>query len=295
MRAPLPPAALGALFLLLLPGLPACEDSEPRAESPAGGDSVLLLRDQAGRQVELARSPERIVSLVPSATGILRELGAEERLVARTDFDTAAVLDNLPSVGQGLRPSLERLVAHDPDLVIRFEGEQDRDTPAALDRAGIPHLGVRPDRVEDVLEMIRILGAVLERTARADSLRRGIVRELDAVRRRVEGRPRPRVAFLLGGDPPWVVTRGTFLHELLEVAGGQNVLADAGRLYAPVSVEEIVQRDVDLILVLESGSVPEQLASRPVRRLPDGVQSPGVHLARSARQISQVLHPELWP
>lgn len=295
MRAPLPPAALGALLLVLLPGLSACEESEPHAESPPAGDSVLVLRDQAGQQVELDRPPERIVSLVPSATGILRELGATERLVARTDFDTAAVLEDLPSVGQGLRPSLERLVALDPDLVIRFEGEQDRDTPAALDRAGIPHLGVRPDRVEDVLEMIRILGTVVERTARADSLRRGIARELDAVRRRVEGRPRPRVAFLLGGDPPWVVTQGTFLHELLEVAGGRNVLANAGRLYAPVAVEEIVRHDLDLILVLESGSLPEQLASRPVRRLPDGVQSPGVHLGRSARQISQVLHPELWP
>ncbi|MFW6175667.1 MAG: hypothetical protein ACOC7L_02465, partial [Acidobacteriota bacterium] len=83
--------------------------------------------------------------------------------------------------------------------------------------------------------------------------------------------------------------------ELLVVAGGENALGDAGTLYAPVSVEEIIAREVDLVLVLESGSLPAPLNSLPVRRLPDGVQSPGVRLGRSARQISRALHPELWP
>jgi len=314
-RAPAAPGvALGLSALLLVS---ACQEADSRAEGEARGvpaveapESVLedavratdpdeawprTLRDQAGRSVELARPPARIVSLVPAATTILMELGEVEHLVGRTDYDEAEDLEELPSVGGGLNPSIERLVALKPELVVRFEGDQDRATPQALDRAGVQHLAVRPDQIDDIREMAVLLGRATGQVGEARRLVDRMDRELHGVRDRVRHSSPPRVAFLLGGDPPWVVGPGTFLHELLEIAGGENALAQVDApLYAPVSVEEILRQEVDLILALEGAQIPSALQRLPVERLPDGVQSPGIDVGWSAREISRRLHPEEW-
>jgi iron complex transport system substrate-binding protein len=234
-------------------------------------------------------APERVVSLVPAATEILLALGMLDRIVARNDFDRDPSLQALPSVGGGLHPSMERLVAVEPDLVIRFEGEQDRATPAALDRAGIAHIGVRPDRIEDVRRIVLQLGGIMGVPGRAETLVAELDRELDEVRAGAPSTDRPRVAFLLGGSPPWAVGPDTFLSELLEIAGGENVLADAGPLYGPVSVETILARRVDLILIPEGNRLPAALAHLPVRRVPEAVQSPGLGLGSSARAIARAI------
>ena len=281
-------------FLVVALGLGGCEpgtDEKPDAAGP----STLSLQDQGGRTVELAGPPERVISRVPASTQVILALDEGERLVGRTEYDTSLELTHLPSVGQGLHPSLERLVSLEPDLVVRFQGPQDRDTPQALDRAGIPHLGVRPDRIVDVLQMVELLSRALGREDRGRALHSRIRGELEEVARRVEDASRPEVAFLLGGDPPWIVTDDTFLHELLEIAGGRNALGDLGTLYAPVSVEAIVQRQVDIVLAPESATIPAALRAMDVRRVPDAVQSPGVGLGASARAISEVLHPEIRP
>ena len=90
---------------------------------------------------------------------------------------------------------------------------------------------------------------------RADSLRQAMDRELDLVSLGVAGAPRPRIVFL-GGDPPSVAGPGTFLHELVEFAGGENAFADMEELYAPISLEEVLRRDVDLILAPEATPIP---------------------------------------
>jgi iron complex transport system substrate-binding protein len=295
------PAVLSAfppVFLALLVATGCGHDApdETASSRPEGGDATaLVVTDQADRVVSLASEPTRIVSLVPAATGILLALGEEERLVARTDYDHREELEDRPSVGGGLHPSLERILSLEPHLVIRFEGDQDRATPAGLERAGIPHLAVRPDGIADVRDMIHLLGEVVGRRSEAKALWSQVEEELDRVRERVAGQPRPRVAFLLGGNPPWVAGAGTFLHELVEIAGGRNAVAKLElALYAPVSVEELVAMEVDLVLILEGARIPESLREFPAARVPATVQSPGLGLAASARAVSRAIHPELW-
>lgn len=236
--------------------------------------------------------PERIVSLVPSATQVLVALGQAERIVGRTDFDTTAALADVPSVGGGLQPDLERLVALAPDLVIRFAGPSDAATAEHLDRLGIAHLAVRPDRIGDVREIVHRLGTLTGSTARADSLVRTVDRDLDEVRRAVAGRPRVRAAYVLGGTPPWVAGPGTFIDELIRLAGGENVFSDLDRLYAPASPEELATRDVDVYLTSSGATVePRLLRSAPVKELSARVQIPGPDLGEAAREVARALHP----
>ncbi len=254
---------------------------------------VLLLAGCAeGPGANMHEDPRRIVSLVPAATEILLALGEGDRLVARTDYDLGPELAQLPSVGGGLHPSLERLVALDPDLVIRFEGDQDRATPAALDRASIPHLGIRPDRIEDIRRIVREIADAVGATERGEALLHEMDDTLAEVREAARGRLQLRVAFLLGGDPPWAVGRGTFMNELLETAGGENALADLTRTYGPISVETILAREVDLILIPEGGRLPPALGAVPVRRVPEIVRSPGVAVGEAARAIARILDEE---
>ncbi|TVP57395.1 MAG: hypothetical protein EA351_05685 [Gemmatimonadales bacterium] len=291
-RTALVSCLIGILWILGACG--GAEEESSATDSVAHQGSVQQLIDDAGRSWDLDRPPERIVSLVPSATGILIALGMRDRLVARTDFDRDEALAGLPSVGGGLNPSLERLLGVRPELVIRFEGPSDRATPETLDNLGVVHLAVRPDTIGDIQRIIGLLAAAVGEPERGAELQRELAADLEAVRRSVQGLPPPRVAFLLGGDPPWVAASGTFLDELLTIAGGENVFGDEGPLYAPMSVEEIIRREPDFLLLTEGSRIPGSLDRLPVRRVPESVQSPGVEVGRSAASLARILHPEAF-
>ena len=291
--------ALSPLLLLLIATLVVpllgCGEGEPPPTPPApeeGSPYPLTLRDDAGREVVLEEEPHRIISLVPAATGIFKALGEGGRLVGRTDYDLDPELSHLPSVGGGLHPSVEQLVALAPDLVVRFEGESDQATPAALDAAGIQHIAVRPDTIGDIRRMIGTLARITDAPEEGERLLTLMDGELDRVRRLVAEEPRVRVAFVLGGDPPWVVGRGTFLHELLEIAGGENVFGDVGPLYSPVSVEEVIRRAPPLLLAPDGARFPPGLTHLPLRRVPTDVQAPGHGVGSSAVEVARVIHPE---
>jgi iron complex transport system substrate-binding protein len=280
----------GAATLLL--ALSSCDTpARPPVEASSDASAVRVI-DDGGETLRLDQPPQRIISLVPSATGMLLALGQGDRLVGRTDYDLAPEAAHLPSVGGGLGASVERIVALDPDLVIHFRADSDPGTPRQLQAAGIPHLAIRPDRIEDVRRILQLIGTVVHETARADSLVASLDSGLADVSARVAGLPRPRVV-LIGGDPPTVAGPGTFLHELVVVAGGDNAFADVGDLYAPVSLEEIIRRDVDLILAPASVPVPPALEGIPLRRIPIDVLTPGLEVTASARTLAGILHPEI--
>jgi iron complex transport system substrate-binding protein len=215
-------------------------------------------------------------------------------MVGRTDFDTAAALRHLPSVGGGLNPNLEAVLALAPDLVIRFGGESDPATRGHLDRMGIPYLTIRPDGIRDVRAIIRDLGTLTGHREEADTLLTRMDTALAEIRDRVEGRPRLQVAYLLGGSPPWVAAGGSYIEELLELAGGRNVFADLDGRFGPVNVELFLDRDIDLILASEGVEISIPGTETPVRRVSPGVEIPGPDLADAALEFARAIHPEAF-
>lgn len=283
-------------MLVVLAVAGGCGDARPRSEgdsTPAGDRAGELLEvvDAEERTVTLSRSARRIVSLVPSITSTVVALGAEDRLVGRTDFDSEPAVAGLPTVGGGLGPDLEAVASLDPDLVIRFAGESDRATPDRLDDLGISHLAVRPDRVADVFTTIEQVGHLLGLDEAAERLISALESDLDAIRAEVSGRDPVRAAYLMGGSPPWTAGEGTYIDELITLAGGVNVLAEVGGLYGAISPEVVATRDIDVLLLAEGADVdPRLLEGRRVRRLPSSVQQPGPGLAASARAVADALH-----
>ena len=290
--------------LLLLGSTLGCADGPPpddgstlaahRDDTPGAQATRLEISDDAGRTFPLSTPPTRIVSLVPSATSTLLALGQEGALVGRTDFDTATSLAQLPSVGGGIGPSIEVLVSLRPDLVIRFGGDTDPDTPNRLDDLGIRHFAVRPSRVEDVLRIIDRLGALTGHDSEAKRLLREIDMQLEDVTDRVRGLPRLRVAFLLDGTPPWAAGAGSYIGELVELGGGTNVFADLDQEYAPVSPEELLARDIQVVLTVAGASPGGIPGHADVRTVSSRTQLPGPDLGQAAEEIARAIHPEAF-
>lgn len=286
MSRPVRQALLLAFASTLL--LAGCGPSTPESRADAG--SGVQVTDGLGRTVHLDAPARRIVSLVPSATLTLDALDARDAVVGRTDFDTLTWAAGLPSVGGGLQPSMEALVALEPDLVVLFGGDQDPVTPARLDDVGIPWVGIRPDRVADVLDIVTLLGAVTDREERAERLAADLRAGLDAVARSALEAPGPRVAYVMGGTPPWVAGPGTYIHELIELAGGRNAFADLVSLYSSVSPEELIARDIDVVLVPDRARYDTTLTpGARVEEMGDDLELPGPGVVRAARDVAAAL------
>ena len=281
--------ALGASALLT-----TCRPAELGSESGSiAGDSTTVV-DAAGRRLVLGGPARRIISLVPSATATLEAIGAGDALVGRTDFDAQAWASALPSVGGGLEPSLEAIVSLRPDLVVRFAGEQDPRTRERLDALGIPYVTVRPDGLADIFETARLLGRVTGREQAADSLERALRRGLDDTARAAALLPRLRVAYVLGGTPPWVAGPGTYIDEVLSLLGGDNVFSDLGALYSAVSPEELRSRDIDVVLVSSLGDFDGGLTpGARVVAIGDALEIPGPGVVEAAREVAELMHGRL--
>jgi cobalamin transport system substrate-binding protein len=278
-----------------------------RTRGAAAADGAVEAVDDAGDTVRLARPARRIVALMPSATETLLALGARDRLVGRTDFDAGLGLDSLPSVGGGLDPSLETLVSLQPDLVIAWRTER----PELADRLralGIPVFSLATEDTADVFRAIAGLGRLTGRGAAADSLAASIRGELEAVRASVAGRPRPTVFYMAWYDPPITAGPETFIAQLVGVAGGRSAFPDAKQLWPNVSLEEIVRRQPEVLLVPAGEQAQARLESlrtspgwRELRVFHNGravllpaelVNHPGPNLGRAARAFRDAIHPE---
>ena len=217
--------------------------------------AALTVSDQTGRRVELPRPPARIISLVPSVTEILFTIGAQGRLVGRTDFcDYPAEARRKPSVGGMLAPSLEGIVALKPDLVVATPAGNRHETFDQLERLNIPVFLVNPVAVSDVLDAIGRLGRLTEQVETADRTVATMRARIETVTTRVSGRPRPRVLYVLWPDPLIVPGRGALVSELIALAGGDSVTADGGQGYPRYSMEAALARNPEVIVLASHGS-----------------------------------------
>jgi len=264
---------------LLLALLAACASPGQRP------DGQLAVVDDAGDTVRIAAPARRIVSLSPATTELIFALGAGERLVGRTrwcDFPPEAA--RVPSLGDGLPPNIEAVLAAAPDLVLLYQSPQTEPARARFRTAGIPTLTLRFDRLDDVARLARLLAPVVGQVATGDSLARAFEEEIGSARRHALEIPdsgRRRLLLLAWDQPPIAIGSGSFQSEILTLAGAANVFADLPVPSAPVSIEAIAARDPDFVLVSDSGLPafahrPEWLVVKAVR------ERRFIHLATTA-------------
>jgi len=285
----------GAVVLALV--LAAC------TQAPEGAPGV----DDAGDVLPVLAERSRIVSLNPATTEILFALGAGSRVVGRTHWDGwPPEVRQVPDLGDGIRPSVETVIGARPDLVLLYASGENRDAARALRAAGIAVISLRIDSIAEFERAALLLGDAIGEPGRARIVVDSVRGTLDRVRRATSGLPRPTVFMLSWETPLMTIGSGSFLTELVDIAGGRNVFADLEGPSPQVSFEEVLRRDPRFILGRPetAGKLGENVRWRRLPAVRDGrvlvmdtvlVGRPGVRLGEAAVSIARLLHPGIIP
>ncbi|HXG57223.1 MAG TPA: ABC transporter substrate-binding protein [Vicinamibacterales bacterium] len=238
--------------------------------------------------------PRRIVSLIPAVTEMLFALGAGDRVVGVSSFDRFPPdVAGVQKVGALLDPNLEKILSLKPDLVAVYHSQED--FRRQLDRAGVPTYIYTHAGLADVTATIRSVGQRIGSSERGHALAKRIETQLDAIRKSVAGKRRPRTLIVFGREN--YSLRGIyasggkgFIHDMVTLAGGDNVFADVKREAVQATTELILSRRPEVIVELRADPLTReeerkelavwgQLTSVPA------VRNGRVHLIVDARTV----------
>jgi ABC-type Fe3+-hydroxamate transport system substrate-binding protein len=223
------------------------------------------LTDEMGRKVVVPDHPHRVICLMPTVTDTVFALGAGDDVVAISDYTKypAAALKK-PSVGDLINPSIETILSLHPDLVIGTQPKGPMEVTDQLERAGIPIFLVSPHGIAGIFHSIESVGMALNRTPQADALVQRLQQRVDAVRARTKNLPAPRVFMPIWYDPITTIGKNAFITEVIEAAGGRSVTDDLSTEWPQISMEVVLERAPDALLLVRGGKTTLQvLQDRP--------------------------------
>lgn len=268
------------------------------------------LVDDLQRSVSVPDQPARIVSLAPSLTEVLFALGLDREIVAVTPFcDYPPQAATKPKVGYS-NPGLEAIVGHDPDLIVAPKEFMRADLLGKLEQLRIPVLVFSAGSMADITDHVQTLGRVVHREAQAEAVATAIRQQVAAIQAKVRARPPRRVLYVLNSHPLITVGPGSFIHELIGLAGGLNAAADAAMPYPRLNMEAVLQADPEVLLFpvgkAEGISLSEQQAWRRwpglaavqqnrLRSIPsDLLNRPGPRIGEGLEALARAIHPEAF-
>jgi iron complex transport system substrate-binding protein len=200
----------------------------------------------------LAFGPHRIISVAPAITEILFALGAGDQVVADTNYcNYPEAAKAKPKIGGFTTPNVEAILALRPDLVVMTKNRPD--VAQKLGQTGIDVLQVQPDNLAGIYQSIQSISEKIGVPDRGRALVQSIQSELKNVSAAATNGPKPKVLFIVGRTPGTVLDlsiagRGTYLSELIGLAGAENTFADTAIPYPQVSMEEVIRRNPDVII-----------------------------------------------
>ena len=283
---------------------PTATAAAPAAAFPA------TVTDFQNRSVTVPRRPERVVSIGPSITEFLFALGAGSRVVGVDDFsDEPAAAAQLEKVG-GIKVNFEKVVSLRPDLVLSVKFSDG--TIEKLASAGLLVLVVDPQSAGDVARTAILLGRAVG--SDGETMARDIQKRVDDVRSKTaSATTKPRVYHEIDASDPtkiFTVGPGSYIHDLIEIAGGVNIAAKATSAYPQLSAEEILRSDPEIIVLAAAdySAKPDQVAARAgwsaisavknkriVTIAPNLINRPGPRVGEAAEAYAKLVHPELFP
>ncbi|UCD66957.1 MAG: cobalamin-binding protein [Deltaproteobacteria bacterium] len=267
--------------------------------------------DQVGRKVVVPDDPQRVISLAPSITEIIYDLGEEKRLQGVTKYsDYPAQAKSLPKVGTYVHLDLERIVALKPDLCISTKDGNPKHVIEKISRLGIPVYAINPRSLEQTMDTITQIGSLLNAQEAAARLVSGMQQRITRVQSLVaQVNNRPRVFFQIDAEPLVSAGNNTFIHELIELAGGINTAA-GNDPYPRYSWEDILilQPDIVIISSMAGGLDSEDLLGiwkkwsqlKAVLNEQVFVVDAGMfdrttpRLVAGLETIAEIIHPELF-
>jgi iron complex transport system substrate-binding protein len=280
----------------------------PPTETP-DSDFPVVVTDGVNYEVLVESEPQRIISLSPGHTETLYALGLGDRVVGVTEFcNYPPEVAEKTQVGGFSGVDLEQVVGLAPDLVLASTLHMGDVVPALLEHNIVVYVAT-PQSVRGVLETTSAIGEITGRTEEADALVKILQERMDTVVERVQGASRPTVFWELGAEL-FTVGPGSFVDDLISMAGGENVAADADSPWPQLTVETIVLKDPQVVVLADHnyGETAEMLMARPgwseISAVKDGrvieitnddiVSRPGPRIIDGLEFLARELHPDLF-
>jgi ABC-type Fe3+-hydroxamate transport system substrate-binding protein len=291
---------LRVLFAILAFVLLGCSEraSTPRAPARDVDDFGVPVHEGT------SDDPARIVSLNPTTTDLLFAIGAGPRVVGRTEWDIwSDSVRAVPDLGPGLRPNVEAVLAKRPDLVVLYASADNADAARQLRGAGVRVVSLKVDELSDFRRATLLLGMATGVEARARQVVDSVSATLDSVRAATRDLPHPSVFWHIWDAPIITIGRGSYMNDLVEIAGGRNVYGDVAVASPTVSIEDVIHRDPDVIIAGPVGAARIRSSAiwRSVNAVRRGhivivdtmlVGRPGARLGEAAVSIARLLHPD---
>ena len=271
--------------------------------------ATLKFKDEVGREVTFPFPPKRIVSLAPNITEILFSLGLDEEIIG------VSIHCNFPEkakrkvqVGSYISLDFERILFLKPDLIIATGAGNTRDMVERLGKLGFPTYVIFPRNFNGILQSIGHLGKVVDREKEAEAIIQEMKKRSQRVIELTQGIPRPKVFLQIGEAPIVTVGKGSFADDLIRLAGGENISGKEREMYPRWSMEEILKRSPEVILISSmnpKGDYGKGLQEWAHWRMIPAVKNGRIHLIDSdlidrpsprivdgLEEISRILHPE---
>ncbi len=225
------------------------------APADVAAQSSMVLDDR-GKAVELKRVPQRIISLAPNITELLFAVGAGPQLVAvsqYSDYPEAARL--LPRVASALGADYERILALDPDLVIAWSSGNGTRVIQRLEALGIPLFVTEPRLFTDVERLLSLLGAITGHAQEGAAQAARFRQRVERLGRRFAHKASVSAFYQISQRPLMTVNGEHIISEVLRLCGGANAFAGYRTLAPVVTMEDVLERNAEIILI--SSTVPD--------------------------------------
>lgn len=282
------------------------EDDVENSNEVAEEQFPLTITDFFDREVTIEKEPERIVSLAPSTTELLYALGVGDRVVGVTDYDNyPPEVEDVPKVGGYKGANVEAITAQKPDLVLA-SNHSGKEEMEAIENMGIPVVVLDAIDIDGIYESIRLLGQITGSEEKGEEIINEMETEINKVKEKVEGLPTKDVFYLVMLDGNYSAGKGTFIDELITIAGGRNIVDIEG--WPQYSAEELVKQNPDVIITASYAANIEDIKNAEGFKETDAVKNENIfvvsddniisrasnRIVLGLKEIAEYLHPEVF-
>lgn len=268
----------------------------------------IVLTDDTGKKIVLSGPAKRVVSLAPANTEIIYALGGEEKLVGVTTYcDYPEEAKKKEKVGDFANPNVEKIISLKPQVVLATGGVQ-KGVVEKLTEFKIKVFVVDPKNFDGLFSDIQKIGKIIGKKGKAEKLVDDLKARVEEVKKKAHGLPKPKVFFEIYSQPLMTAGKNTFINDMIEIAGGINIGAQAGVGYPQFSVEQLIKENPDVYLAAKgSMNSPEDLRKRPgytgLKAVKEGkvfvlddnlVTRPGPRLIEGLIDVAKAVHPEVF-
>ena len=301
-------------LIIVIGALTGCASSQPpedqaevpQHEEPQYTGDLLEIVDDFGNEIKLDQPAERIISLAPSNTEILFAIGAGEKVIGVTTYDDypeeALAIEK---IGDFNGINIERIIELEPDLVINY-GDGITEENQRLIEAGIPIAGFEPESIEEITDVIIRIGVLTGNAEEASALAEDMIDRKNEIVEKLQDVDQKKVFYEIWHEPLMAAGPGSFVDELIILAGGENIAADADSEYPQFDLEQLIERNPQVYIT--ANDLPEKtiesIKERPGYAEIDAVKEdqlylvdgnimsrPGPRIIQALELIVESIHP----